>query len=107
MKKALLLAALLALGLAPVASACTVSTTCTNSCSIIDFICSPPYPPCDMSCFAHNQYLSCTGTTCSADANSVTCDGTTQTCSTNQCTVGSNYIRCGNTTRQCTYNCPV
>ncbi|HEY2289156.1 MAG TPA: hypothetical protein VGM86_00520 [Thermoanaerobaculia bacterium] len=106
MKKSLLLAAVLVFGLVQAASAsCTVTTTCSNACSIIDYICSPR--PCDLSCSAGNQVLSCTGTTCSADSNSVTCDGATTTCSTHWCTIGGSYIQCGNTVRQCTNNCPL
>jgi hypothetical protein len=108
MKKSLLFAAVFFIGLVSVASAsCTVSTTCNNSCSIVDYICSSPFPPCDLSCFAGNQVLSCTGTTCSADSNSVTCDGATTTCSTNRCFIGGSYIQCGSTVRRCTNNCPV
>jgi hypothetical protein len=107
MRKSLLLACLLTLGLSPAAFACTVSTTCNNSCQIIDYICSSPYPPCDLSCFAGNQTLSCTGSLCSADGNSVTCDGVTTTCDTNRCFIGGSYIQCGSTIRRCSFNCPV
>jgi hypothetical protein len=105
MKKSLLLAAVFFIGLVSVASACTVSTTCSNACSITDYICSPR--PCDLSCSAGNQVLSCTGTTCSGDSNSVTCDGAVKTCSTHWCTIGGSYIQCGTTVRQCTNNCPL
>lgn len=107
MKKSLLIAVVFFVGLVPVASACTVSTTCSNACSIVDYICSSPYPPCDLSCFAGNEVLSCTGTMCSGDSNSVTCDGATTICSTNRCFIGGSYIQCGSTIRRCTSNCPV
>jgi len=63
-KKSLLLAAVLVFGLVPVASAsCTVSTTCSNACSIIDYICSSPFPPCDLllrwepGAFLHRHHM--------------------------------------------------
>lgn len=112
MKNALAFALLFlvaALALPTAASAgCTASFTCSNACSIESYFCPRPYPPCELSCFASNQVVSCTGNSvCSVGTNSVTCDGVTKTCSSNWCTQSTYSVRCGNTTRSCTYNCPL
>jgi hypothetical protein len=89
----------------PVSAGCSANLTCSNSCSIIDFMCPSPYC-CDFSCFAPNQNLSCTGSTdCHVGTNSVTCDGNTYTCATNQCFTGPTSITCGSTTKTCSHSC--
>ena len=107
----LVLAGIFALVASATASAqsCTASLNCNNACSIIDYICSSPYPPCDLSCFAGSQTVSCSGTTsCTVQTSSVTCDNVTKSCpTTSQCFVGGSFIQCGSTRRNCTFNCPV
>ena len=102
-----LLTALLFVALSAIASACTVSTDCNNSCEI-DIFCPRPYPPCELYCFAPSQTVSCSGNVCSGNSTSVTCDGVTSSCpTTSQCRSGSTWAQCGGWSTQCTYNCPL
>jgi hypothetical protein len=91
-----------------VANGCTASLSCNNSCSE-DVTCSPPYPPCELVCFAPSQTVSCSGaSTCSVGTSSVTCDGVTKSCPTaSQCHAGTTSVSCGSITRVCTHNCPL
>ena len=87
---------------------CTASVSCNNACSE-DIVCRRPYPPCELTCGAYSQTVSCTGaSTCSVGTTSVTCDGVTQSCPTaSQCSAGTTWVSCGSFYRQCTSNCPL
>jgi len=84
---------------------CNVSVNCNNYCEL-DYTCPSPYPPCEIFCSANAQTRSCTGTNCSADTNSVTCDGVKTSCPTSsQCFQSTYTIYCGSTTVHCPNIC--
>ena len=84
----------------PASAGCTASVNCNNGCSL-SFVClSSPWM---LSCSAPSQVRQCTGTTsCLVGSNYVQCDGQQIFCSAApQCTRTKTSVTCAGTTASC------